>query len=693
MTSSPEDHQPLDEKGGIDLSSLSEEAKEGWGALFEHLGLSGLEGAAVTVASTADVPAEMPVPEASVKTGLEQVVAEVTVPQVPEVPASADSVTSKAIRASGGLALSKVTKRADEVVIAMPAVVVAVERKRPARASSATAAPRGRRKKVAPAAPKVAAVPSSEEGAEVAIDDDEAAAAANGEEAELMSDDELEQFAKESESSAEIAGRAHVGDYVRWLKKFAVALLTAEDEVTLAKEIEAGVWAEFVLAVTVGKTVTRGTPKKPEQVDLSPEEALAELVYERAVELAYVRGGEVGRPLSKEEEKRVVKNTPQAEAGLEPFVAAARKLYLGTPEDERDELVGALREVAASGQSAKRHFVEANLRLAFSVAKRYPAKDRVNGKLRHLEQMDIISFASTGLHRAVEKFDYTKGYKFSTYANWWIRQAIQRGIGMEDREIRWPVHAIDFANQVYTVREEMALLLGYDPSPEEVASSIWNGKPDDKDIARVKEVYWDKPPVSRDKIIGEDGGSTLSDLWPDTKPRPDQVVTDDALFRSALATFDDLTEREQSMLKWRMEGKTLEEIATPFDLTRERVRQIVNMATTKLRHPASQFWRLLDESRHEGPSPVTPNCDRRVSDMFVTGAEQHTVTKICGGCALVKECLYIGLSTGLNEQHGVFGGMTSRERQALLREGKITPGVAAVRATRLAAKRHAVAHR
>ena len=254
------------------------------------------------------------------------------------------------------------------------------------------------------------------------------------------------------------------------------------------------------------------------------------------------------------------------EIGKVPLLSAEREIELAQRMEEGDE-------------DAKKELAEANLRLVVSIAKRYVG--------RGMLFLDLIQEGNLGLIKAVEKFDYHKGFKFSTYATWWIRQAITRAIADQARTIRIPVHMVETINKLIRVSRQLLQELGREPTPEEIAKEL------DMPVDRVREILKiSQEPVSLETPIGEEEDSHLGDfIQDDNVPVPAEAAAQTLLKEQLDEVLDTLTEREQKVLRLRFgmndgRARTLEEVGKEFDVTRERIRQIEAKALRKLRHPS-----------------------------------------------------------------------------------------------------------
>ena len=258
------------------------------------------------------------------------------------------------------------------------------------------------------------------------------------------------------------------------------------------------------------------------------------------------------------------------------------KVPLLAPEEETE----LAKRMMDGDEEAKRLLSEANLRLVVSIAKRYMG--------RGMQFLDLIQEGNLGLMKAVEKFDYQKGFKFSTYATWWIRQAITRAIADQARTIRIPVHMVETINKLVRVSRRLLQELGREPTPEEIAAEMGFSEERVREIQKIAQ-----DPVSLETPIGEEEDSKLSDFIEDEgSSSPQEKVASNMLKQQILEVMDTLTPREQKVLRLRYglddgRTRTLEEVGREFNVTRERIRQIEAKALRKLRHP-SRSKRLKD---------------------------------------------------------------------------------------------------
>ncbi len=273
------------------------------------------------------------------------------------------------------------------------------------------------------------------------------------------------------------------------------------------------------------------------------------------------------------------------EAGLTKGIAVDDPVRMYLKEIGKVPLLTAEEEVELAkrmgdgDEEAKKRLCEANLRLVVSIAKRYVG--------RGMLFLDLIQEGNLGLIKAVDKFDYTKGYKFSTYATWWIRQAITRSIADQARTIRIPVHMVETINKLIRVSRQLLQELGREPTPEEIAQEMGLSVEKVREIQKVAQ-----EPVSLETPIGEEEDSHLGDFIPDEDvPQPVEAAAFSMLKEQLVEVLDTLTDREQKVLKLRFgledgRARTLEEVGKEFEVTRERIRQIEAKALRKLRHPS-----------------------------------------------------------------------------------------------------------
>lgn len=292
---------------------------------------------------------------------------------------------------------------------------------------------------------------------------------------------------------------------------------------------------------------------------------------------------EIGKvPLLSAEDEIDFAQKMEAGAVAQEKIAVLEKRIGIVDEDEEAEIkeeIKALKEDLEAGDEAKKRLAEANLRLVVSIAKRYVG--------RGMLFLDLIQEGNLGLIKAVEKFDYRKGYKFSTYATWWIRQAITRAIADQARTIRIPVHMVETINKLIRVSRQLLQELGREPTPEEIAEEM------KLPVERVREILKiSQEPVSLETPIGEEEDSHLGDfIQDDNVPVPADAAAFTLLKEQLVEVLSTLTEREQKVLRLRFglddgRARTLEEVGKEFNVTRERIRQIEAKALRKLRHPS-----------------------------------------------------------------------------------------------------------
>lgn len=315
-----------------------------------------------------------------------------------------------------------------------------------------------------------------------------------------------------------------------------------------------------------------------EEVELEPEQI--EKIYETLEALGIDIVGDIDAEIEdlQDQEIDLEMTLPEGISIDDPvrmYLKEIGKVPLLTAEEE----IELAKRMEKGDKEAKRRLAEANLRLVVSIAKRYVG--------RGMLFLDLIQEGNLGLIKAVEKFDYRKGYKFSTYATWWIRQAITRAIADQARTIRIPVHMVETINKLIRVSRQLLQELGRDPQPEEIAKEM--GMP----VEKVREIMKiSQEPVSLETPIGEEEDSHLGDFIPDEDvPAPAEAAAYTLLKEQLMDVLDTLTSREEKVLRLRFglddgRARTLEEVGKEFNVTRERIRQIEAKALRKLRHPS-----------------------------------------------------------------------------------------------------------
>ena len=314
-----------------------------------------------------------------------------------------------------------------------------------------------------------------------------------------------------------------------------------------------------------------------ENIDLSVPEGVS---IEDPVRMYLKEIGKV--PLLTADEEIVLAKQMEAGADAHNRLEEIEELLKDADDEKRAELLKEQKQMKMleyAGEEAKNRLAEANLRLVVSIAKRYVG--------RGMLFLDLIQEGNLGLIKAVEKFDYRKGYKFSTYATWWIRQAITRAIADQARTIRIPVHMVETINKLIRVSRQLLQELGREPFPEEIAEEM------NMSVERVREILKiSQEPVSLETPIGEEEDSHLGDfIQDDNVPVPADAAASTLLKEQLVEVLGTLTEREQKVLRLRFglddgRARTLEEVGKEFNVTRERIRQIEAKALRKLRHPS-----------------------------------------------------------------------------------------------------------
>ena len=329
----------------------------------------------------------------------------------------------------------------------------------------------------------------------------------------------------------------------------------------------------------------------PYGLDADGIDTLIQIVEDNGVSVVGDDGGPTKQQMVREEEQL------QADLAAESKTATSKlkvsdpvRMYLkeigNVPLLSAEEEINLAVRIQGGDDIAKQELAEANLRLVVSIAKRYVG--------RGMQFLDLIQEGNMGLMKAVEKFDHTKGFKFSTYATWWIRQAITRAIADQARTIRIPVHMVETINKLVRVQRQLLQDLGREPTPEEIGAEM------DLPTEKVREILKiAQEPVSLETPIGEEDDSHLGDFIEDEGAMSPEVFTSSALLREQLEdVLDTLTDREENVLRLRFgldDGniRTLEQVGKVFGVTRERIRQIEAKALRKLRHP-SRYKQLKD---------------------------------------------------------------------------------------------------
>jgi len=490
-------------------------------------------------------------------------------------PAAKKSAPAKAAAKKAAPAKEAPAKKAAPAAKKAVPAKDAPAKKAPAKAAATKAAPA----KAAPAkttAKKAAAAPAKAAPAKAATK----AAPAKG--AAVVEGDEAEEIVA-VEGDIDLEGDLEAGDLEAVVADVEV-VEGEEPDLAEAAALEGELEAE--LAEDLAEVATEGEKKDGEEKE-GEEESEAFVISDvddtdEPVQTVTVAGAtadpvkdylkQIGKvPLLNAEQE--VELAKRIEAGL----FAEEKLNSGVKLSKEQR--GDLEWIAEDGRRAKNHLLEANLRLVVSLAKRYTG--------RGMLFLDLIQEGNLGLIRAVEKFDYTKGYKFSTYATWWIRQAITRAMADQARTIRIPVHMVEVINKLARVQRQMLQDLGREPTPEELAKEL------DMTPEKVVEVQkYGREPISLHTPLGEDGDSEFGDLIEDSEAIvPADAVSFTLLQEQLDSVLDTLSEREAGVVKMRFgltdgQPKTLDEIGKVYGVTRERIRQIESKTMSKLRHPS-----------------------------------------------------------------------------------------------------------
>ncbi len=360
-----------------------------------------------------------------------------------------------------------------------------------------------------------------------------------------------------------------------------------ETKKTISKEMQKQAVQELVeLGKKQGELTMGDISAKLEAVEMEPEqiERIYDLIEKQGIEIVGNFGDEIPELEEPDDDFEIsedeladlsVPDSVSIDDPVRMYLKEIGKVPLLSGQEEAD-----LAQKMADGDlDAKHRLAEANLRLVVSIAKRYVG--------RGMLFLDLIQEGNLGLIKAVEKFDYTKGYKFSTYATWWIRQAITRAIADQARTIRIPVHMVETINKFIRVTRQLVQELGRDPLPEEVAKEL--NMPIDK-VGEIMKIA--QEPVSLETPIGEEEDSSLQDFIQDNEtPAPQDAATFRLLKEQLVDVLGTLTPREEKVLRLRFgldngRARTLEEVGKEFNVTRERIRQIEAKALRKLRHPS-----------------------------------------------------------------------------------------------------------
>ncbi|MBS4761749.1 RNA polymerase sigma factor RpoD [Carnobacteriaceae bacterium zg-ZUI252] len=343
--------------------------------------------------------------------------------------------------------------------------------------------------------------------------------------------------------------------------------------------------AERKLFGTVTYEELSNTLAIPFELNADEVDALIQQFEDNAVSVVDEQGNPTDRQIEKQEQEtqELLKETQQEEDDLNVKINDPVRMYLKeigrVPLLTADEEIELALRIEKGDQEAKQELAEANLRLVVSIAKRYVG--------RGMQFLDLIQEGNMGLMKAVDKFDHTKGFKFSTYATWWIRQAITRAIADQARTIRIPVHMVETINKLVRIQRQLVQELGREPSPEEIGEKMDLTADKVRDILKIAQ-----EPVSLETPIGEEDDSHLGDFIEDDGATSPAEHTAFALLREQLEeVLDTLTDREENVLRLRFgldDGnvRTLEQVGKVFGVTRERIRQIEAKALRKLRHPS-----------------------------------------------------------------------------------------------------------